>query len=134
VGEWRTVLTVEDEHGGVARLRIAASSKKGQCWEYRLPGGAGGSGCYVEDSTRPKLGLGISQSGTGGWLAGDVVPEVAEVELRFADGSTRRLKPTEHFVLAPVGWDGPRRLKEVIGFDSNGGRIARQQFRPPPPR
>jgi len=131
VGAWRTVLTVEDEQGNAGRLRVARSSGGGRCYEYLLPGGAGGSGCDVKTSNRPKLGLGISQAAGSAWLAGDVVAEVAEVELHFADGATRRLRPTERFILAPVDWDGDRRLTEVVGFDAAGDAIARQRFRPP---
>jgi hypothetical protein len=136
-GEWRTALTVRDESGGVATLRIAPSSAGGKCYEYRLPGGAGGAGCHTgTPEKRPKLGLGVSGGGIPGttwWVTGDVVAGVAEIELRFPDGTSRRVVPTERFVLVPVPLAATGEIL-VLGFDTRGEEIARQRLTVEPSR
>lgn len=119
----------------MARLRVARSERRGPLLRIPPAVRSGRFRLRRRRSGRAEARAGVAVSGAGSWLAGTVVPEVAEVELRFADGSTRRLRPTQRVVLAPVAREGERRLTEVVGFDSRGAQIARQPFRPfLPPR
>ncbi len=130
---WRTLFRVTGERGQVARLRVARSSEGGRCFETRLPGGAGGSGCLPKSFQGPKLQLGVSMGARGSWVSGRTHPSVAVLELRFADSRRALVEPVEGFVLWPLPAEHARRghqLVEAVGRTAAGEEIGRQTFRP----
>jgi hypothetical protein len=133
VGEWRTVLSIPDERGRTGEVRIARSSDGGRCSEIRLPGGGGGSGCPPKASRahKPKLALGIGSSVDGAWVSGEVTDDIASVDIILTNGRVITVKPSEGFVLYPLGTDttveNPGLLK-IVGRNASGDQIA--VFRP----
>ncbi len=127
VGKWRTI-TIQSEHG-VASLRIARSDKGGRCFEIRLPGGAGSSGCppRARPAQLPRLNIDIVDGPNGAWLTGDVADNVATLDINQTNGEVKTVASVEGFVLAPVP-GGADAVKAVIGRDAHGAEVGR--YRP----
>jgi hypothetical protein len=105
VGEWRTILTVPDRDGQLARVRIAASTDGGRCYEIRTPGGGGSYGCRPRASLaeRAKLSPAITSGRDGAWLSGQVSDDIVRVDIVFRNGKIVPVEPTEGFILTQLG-------------------------------
>jgi hypothetical protein len=101
----------------------------GTCYLYGT-GDGGGQGCTSPYwlSHEPA----VNGSLRGSAYFAQVKPSVASVELRFANGTSERVTPSDGFVLAAIA-PGRGRLRSAVGLDRNGKVLGRQNFRPPPP-
>jgi len=128
-GDWRTLFTARDSRGRAAEVRVAPSIDGGRCYEIRLPGGAGSSGCTpkrVQPGT-PKLLLGVNAAPDSAWVTGVVAADVATVELVFDDGRIETVRPTAGLVLVPLpaGATAERSgVTRIVGRDADGRQVA----------
>ena len=133
-GEQRVALVVEGENGAKAVLRVGATSDGGRCWRISYSDGRDGGGCpqkgYRGD---PSLDAAVVDVDGDVFLEIGVRPNVAAVEIRLADGTTRQLRPVEGFVVYPVP-AAARRAGEVVrvfALDGDGDVVARRGLRLP---
>lgn len=130
-GQWRTILAANDDRGGKGIVRVAPSTDGGRCFEIRLPGGGGQSGCPPMSNQTPPLSVGISIGVGGAWIGGQVGDEVATVELVFRNGQVEHLRPIDGFILRSLGAGTTverNELEAVVGRDREGREIS--TFRP----
>lgn len=125
-----------------ARLLISFTASTGARNSLWLMPTTEGGYCYVHNRGGGCPPVGWKQDvmlggGVGGgrpviyW--GKVRPEVAVVELRFEDGTRKRLEPVEGFLLAEIGpehYPRGRRLLESVALSSDGRVLARNEHRP----
>jgi hypothetical protein len=103
-GDWRTLLTARDSRGQVGEVHVAPSGDGGQCYEIRLPGGAGSSGCTPKSvpAGTPELLLDIQPAQGSAWVTGQVADEVTTIDVVFDDGHVETVTPKQGFVLHPL--------------------------------
>jgi hypothetical protein len=109
-----------------------------QVWLWVMKRRGGGS-CHVSNAesgctppgtfaSGPALVGGLSNGGNRILFEADVRPAVAEIELRYQDGTRERLKPIEGFVLheiTPAHFPRGMRLTKALALDSKGRVLAR---------
>lgn len=121
------IRTVIDAHGssGTRRTLVVAPATDGRiCYAYRA-----GSGCVERRRTGSALDLGIQNTGTAVLLFGTTGGDIANIELRFRDGSRNRLLPAAGFVLVEIPekhHPARRRLHTIVGYDVEGSEITRK--------
>lgn len=135
----RELLGIDLAGGGHASIRVAPNRGGGQCvWVY-VNGNAGSRGC-----SRPgdePLNYDII---TGGFIRrvdrvpslfqGRFAPQVGSIELGFADGTTKRLRPTEGFILYQVPAVHLRPGHQAVSittFDRQGVALVHEEVRRP---
>ncbi|MFL5952607.1 MAG: hypothetical protein ACJ76I_00670 [Gaiellaceae bacterium] len=126
----RTRLVVTADHGATATLRAGDPAGGYRCWSIAFRGGGEEGGCTpwpIKDP--PLLLLGAQRAGGDFFLAGQVPPSVAKVEVRFADGVTKTLDMTDGFALAPIPaaeTAGDSFFVELRAYDAAGHELARR--------
>jgi hypothetical protein len=122
--------------GGATRTLWVAPAKNGGFCSLWIPGGGGGC-----STAGLPLGTGaLLRHGVPEWITGDAVtPAVADVVIRFSDGSS--VRPRMVWVSAPINagffvYDVPARRQSrlvhvtaVDAFDRNGRLVRHQIFR-----
>jgi hypothetical protein len=133
-GNWRTLLTVRASHGRVGEVRVARSSDGGRCYEIRLPGGAGSSGCTPKrvPAGTPKLLLDIQPAQGSAWVTGLVADEVTTIDVVFDDGHVETVTPTHGLVLHPLAPGTTADVAKIVGHNASGRQVA--VYRPGRPR
>lgn len=69
----------------------------------------------------------VNGGGGDGYYFAQLKPNVATIELRFRDGSSKRLMSIDGFVLHRI--EPGARVAAVVGFDRNGRGIFRERYR-----
>lgn len=117
-----------------------------EVWLWVMPREGGGV-CYAYnqgDGCPPPNAMANGPAFAGGFSIGtnrvlffaQAKPEVAAIELRYQNGETERLTPTEGFVLhevTPAHYTPGTRLVAAVGLDQNGKEIFTQPFQPQQP-
>jgi hypothetical protein len=135
-GRARPLFRAVSSNGASAELSVGRSTGGGRCFYVRYDtDSANGSSADCREPTKdgPALLLGTLGRPTQ-FVMGRVRGDVAEVELRFADGARGTIKPMSGFLLYGVAAArvGIRHeVVEAVARDAAGKRIGFESFRPP---
>ena len=110
--------------GSHAYLWVMPRTGGGTCFFYST-GAGGGLGC-ASPYWAARLPA-VNGSGTDGVYFAQVKPGIATIELRYQNGASERVRPTDGYVLHELEPDA--RLAEVIGLDQTGRAIFTQHLR-----
>ena len=121
------VTELTTENGTHVAVWTLPTTDGGTCYVYNR-----GSGCppLGYEQTEP-MAASLASGSNPILLLAQVTPAVASVELRYEDGSTGRITPTDGFALTevrPEHYPRGHRLKLVIALDRNGRELQRQTF------
>ncbi|HXQ87283.1 MAG TPA: hypothetical protein VN746_11455 [Gaiella sp.] len=121
------VTQLTTENGTHVAVWTLPTTDGGTCYVYNR-----GSGCppLGYEQTEP-MAASLASGSNPILLLAQVTPAVASVELRYEDGSTGRITPTDGFALTevrPEHYPRGHRLKLVIALDRNGRELQRQTF------
>lgn len=121
------VTELTTENGTRVALWTLPTTDGGTCYVYNR-----GSGCPPPgyEQTEP-MAVSLASGSNPMLLLAQVTPAVASVELRYEDGSTEQITPTDGFVLTevrPAHYPRGHRLKLVIALDRDGQELQRQTF------
>jgi hypothetical protein len=119
--------------GGHAYLWVMPRTGGGSCYLYSS-GSGGGQGCISQQELQQLPPVNGGLDANSNVYFAQVQPDVATVELRYADGTSQRLTPVDGFVLAAVtsGQANAAGTPPVaaVGLDQNGKVIGTQQLQP----
>lgn len=123
----RRVTELTTENGTRVTLWTLPMTDGGTCYVYSR-----GSGCPPPgfEQTEP-MAASLASGSNPVLLLAQVTPAVAYVELRYEDGSTERIAPTDGFVLTevrPAHYLRGHRLALVVALDRQGKELQRQAF------
>lgn len=121
------VTELTTENGTHVAVWTLPTTDGGTCYVYNR-----GSGCPPPgyEQTEP-LGASLASGSNPMLFLGQVTPVVASVELRYEDGSSERIRPTDGFVLTevrPAHYPRGHRLALAIAYDRDGRELQRQTF------
>lgn len=112
-------------NGAHVWLWVMPRTGGGTCYLYGT-GGGGGQGCTSPHSLASLPA--VDGGGVNGIYFGQVRPGIATVELRYRDGASERLTPTDGFVLHQMQHEDG--LVAVVGLDRRGKAIFTQRVPP----
>jgi hypothetical protein len=127
-----TRVRVIGDHGATALLRAGDPVGGYRCWSISFANGAEEGGCTpwpVKDP--PLLSLTAQNSGKDVFLAGQVPGSVAKVQVRFADGVSKIVDPSDGFALMAIPaaeTGGESLLLELRAYDAAGNQIAKRRL------
>jgi hypothetical protein len=122
----RTLFDFRTEAGARLTLVVAPAPENRLCYAYDR-----GGGCRSPKFPTPPVNLGL-HGGNEVLLCCEVGDDVANVELRFEDGDRIALPAIEGFVYYAIPsrhYALGHRLGLIVGFDSKGREIGRNQIR-----
>jgi hypothetical protein len=132
-GRPRLLLHAVSPTGSWAKLYVGRSTSGGRCMYLRWYRSKHERGA-MESCGDPRWHgppVQLSTEGTPAqFVMGRVRPDVATVELRFADGARATIRPTSGFVLYTTT-RAHRAPLTAVGRDSHGTTVGTQSFRPP---
>jgi hypothetical protein len=126
----RTRLHIRGDLGATAMLRAGDAAGGYRCWSISFENGAQEGGCTpwpIKDP--PLLLLNAQHSGGDYFLAGQVPASVAKVQVRFSDGVSKIIDPTDGFALMAIPAAeavGDSFFVELRAYDRNGVEIAKR--------
>jgi hypothetical protein len=104
-----------------------------RCWSISFEIGAGEGGCTPWPVKEPPLLLlAAQQSGGDYFLAGQVPDSVAKVQVRFSDGVSKIVDPTDGFALMAIPAAetlGDSLFVELRAYDRSGKEIAKRRLK-----
>jgi hypothetical protein len=117
---------------GHAYLWVMPRTGGGSCYLYSS-GSGGGQGCTSQQELQqlPLVNGGLDAN-SGVYFA-QVKPDVATVELQYADGTSQQLTPVDGFVLAAINSGHTKtgtQLETVVALDQNGSSLGAVNLRP----
>ena len=118
--------------GGHAYLWVMPRAGGGLCYLYSS-GSGGGQGCISPQELQqlPPVNGGLDTNSSVYFA--QVKPDVATVELQYADGTSQRLTPVDGFVLAAIDSGHTKagtQLTAVVALDQNGDVLSTKNRRP----
>lgn len=121
----RKIVDFRAADGSHVYLWVMPRTGGGVCFLYGT-GAGGGGGCPSRYWLRhlPAVDGGVLKA----VYFAEVRPDIATIELRFRNGGSERLTPTDGFVLHQVGPGA--RLAAVVGLDRSGRAVFRQHYPP----
>jgi hypothetical protein len=133
-GRARPLLHAVSSNGATAELSVGASTGGGACmYVHEKTDRANGISVNCREPTRNGPALLLESSGSPTqFLAGRARSDVAEIEVRFADGARATIEPTRGFVLYSVPASHVRpghELTEAVARDAAGMKIGSESFR-----
>ena len=134
-GRATSLLKAESPQGSTAELLVGPSSSGGECMFIRYrgkPATGTMSSCADPDWRRYPVLLN-TYGNPGEFVMGRVRPDLARVEIGYADGVKTAVTPTRGYVLYAVPAEQIELGKEALtaaGFDRNGKLVATWSFRP----
>lgn len=135
-GRATSLLKAESPQGSTAELLVGSSSTGGECMFIRYrgkPATGTMSSCADPDWRRYPVLLN-TYGNPGEFVMGRVRPDLARVEVGYADGAKTAVTPTRGYVLYAVPAEQIELGKEAVtatGFDRNGKLVATWSFKPP---
>jgi len=134
-GRARLLLRAVSSNGASAELSVGKSTSGGRCFYVRYDtDSATGSSADCREPTKDGRGLLLGTLGRQTqFVMGRVRGDVAEVELRFADGTRATIRPISGFVLygiPPARVGIGHEVLEAVARDASGKRIGVESFRP----
>ena len=135
-GKATSLLKAESPSGSTAELLVSPSTAGGECMFIRYRGtSANGTmtSCQEPDWSRYPVMLN-TYGNPGEFVMGRVRPDLARVEIGYADGAKTDVTPTRGYVLYEVPAEHIELGKEAVtatGFDRDGKLVATWSFRPP---
>ena len=134
-GRARLLLRAVSSNGASAELSVGKSTSGGRCFYVRYDtDSATGSSADCREPTKDGRGLLLGTLGRQTqFVMGRVRGDVAEVELRFADGTRATIRPISGFVLygiPPARVGIGHEVLEAVARDASGRRIGVESFRP----
>jgi hypothetical protein len=134
-GRARLLLRAVSSNGASAELSVGKSTSGGRCFYVRYDtDSATGSSADCREPTKDGRALLLGTLGRQTqFVMGRVRGDVAEVELRFADGTRATIRPISGFVLygiPPARVGIGHEVLEAVARDASGKRIGVESFRP----
>jgi hypothetical protein len=134
-GRARLLLRAVSSNGASAELSVGKSTSGGRCFYVRYDtDSATGSSADCREPTKDGRALLLGTLGRQTqFVMGRVRGDVAEVELRFADGTRATIRPISGFVLygiPPARVGIGHEVLEAVARDALGKRIGVESFRP----
>jgi hypothetical protein len=120
---WHTVIR---NAGGT--LMTAPSSTGGVCFAVRFKAAGSMIGCPPPLPPR-SITLGSMGGRQGLGVSGRTGAAVAQVVIRFRDGTSTRLRPVSGYILAHFSGKHVRDVLSFAGLDRNGKTLTTQRFR-----
>lgn len=125
----RVVIDFRSERGNQITLWVAPSRTGGRCYWWNQ-----GSGCLLAGAAvDPPVAIGMAGAGRSVRLFGIVAPTVATVELRYQDGTTDTIEPTQGFVLEEISsshYPRGNRIVKAVGYNRSGRAVGQSTYRP----
>jgi hypothetical protein len=135
-GRAHLLLSVVSPTGATAELYAGRSTTGGKCMfvRHHESKNSGGimEGCAPPTWTGSPLRIG--GGGASGIWEGQVRPDVATIDVRFADGTHDTIKPTDGFILYAVPERQLNQRMTAAALDKTGKRLGTQVFPPTPKR
>lgn len=122
----RTLFDFRDHRGQAWTLVVAPAPEEKTCWAYSR-----GGGCVSPRSPAIIGGMSV-QSGDSVNLCCAVADGVATVELRYEDGTRKKLTPVDGFLLSiipPEHYPLGHRLERLVWLDQAGNEVAERTFK-----
>ena len=133
-----TIATVTGNHGGTATLRAGTPTGGYQCWSIDFSDGASQGGCTQSPTHDHPLRLLSVQPSSGDlFLIGQVPGNVAKVEIRFPNGTTKTIGTSNGFALAALPTKPSQRKTTVLelhAYNHAGTQLAKRGLRVELPR
>jgi hypothetical protein len=130
VAKARKLISFRASNGSMVWLWVMPAQGGGRCYVFNQ-----GSGCLLPRFQKKAMamadGLSIGTRRVLFWA--QLKPVVAEVELRYQDGTVEHVKPVDGFILHEVGpshYAPGHRLKTAVGLDAQAAVVASHPFTP----
>lgn len=128
---WTTLNQAVAADGTTAAIRTAPARGGGLCWLLRLDGSDGNAICSPPYWEGPPVNLVVQDTQGGALIYGRVSPQVANVIIRYRDGSKSAVAPSDGLILvaAPQNLKPPANpVAEVVGLDEDGKQIGSEDY------
>lgn len=135
-GKATSLLKAESPLGSTAELLVGPSTTGGECMFIRYKGASATgtmTSCMDPDWSRYPVMLN-TYGNPGEIVMGRVRPDLARVEIGYADGAKTSVTPLRGYVLYEIPAKQIERGKEAVtasGFDRQGKLVATWSFKPP---
>jgi hypothetical protein len=130
VAKARKLISFRASNGSTVWLWVMPARGGGRCYVFNQ-----GSGCLLARFEKKDLAMadGLSIGTRRVLYFAHLKPVVAEVELRYQDGTIEHVKPVDGFILHEVGpthYKLGHRLKTAVGLNAHGAIVASHPFTP----